>query len=256
MKHAAHILLLCLVAAGSAQPAFAGTHPALAQPGKPLFEDDFSRPEMAPKWKVGKGFFTIADGVVSVAENPDDHHPAYAYIKPNFPFKDIIVEYSARLVGAKGCNLMINDTAYKDSHAGHILRAGISPGHVSLADLKNGSMKLDIFNKMKDANTTADEKKELQASIKDKQATFKVEEDAGEWHKVRVEIVGPEILISLDGSPAGYLKSDGIDHPTKNAIGFEVSGKSCELKNVQAWEATADPGWAAHRDAVVSSLEQ
>jgi len=25
---------------------------------------------------------------------------------------------------------------------------------------------------------------------------------------------------------------------------------------VQAWEATADPGWAAHRDAVVSSLEQ
>jgi len=35
-----------------------------ATPGKLLFEDDFARADLAPKWKVGKGFFEVKDGVV------------------------------------------------------------------------------------------------------------------------------------------------------------------------------------------------
>src|SRR5438132_13186827 len=69
--------------------------------GKALFEDDFSRAELAPKWKVGKGSFEVKDGIVTVSENPDDHHGAYAYVKPSFQFKDIVVEYSAKLAGTR-----------------------------------------------------------------------------------------------------------------------------------------------------------
>ncbi|HWE02486.1 MAG TPA: hypothetical protein VG326_08740 [Tepidisphaeraceae bacterium] len=249
------IVLVCFIMAFALKsvPA-ADSAPALATPGKQLFADDFARAEMAPKWRVGKGFFTIKDGVVSIAENPDDKHGAYAYVTPNFVFKDIIVEFSVKLDGARACHLMINDNKYKGSHAGHIIKATVSAGKVNVADWKFGLMRTDLYERIKDANVSADEKKQLRESIKDKSADFKIDADVSVWHVVRVEIVGPELLMSIDGKPAGYLKSEGIDHPTKNSIGFEVSGKSVEVKDMKVWQAIASSDWAAHRDAVIASL--
>jgi hypothetical protein len=173
---------------------------------------------------------------------------------PGFPYKDIVAEFSVKLEGARSCSLMVNDHNYKESHAGHILKATVAPGKVNLADWKFGAMKNDIYEKMKDPNTPADEKKKLRESIKDKSADFKVEADLSQWHAVRVEIVGDEMLVSIDDKPAGYLKSEGINHPTKNAIGFEVGGKSVLIKDVKVFEATASSDWPAHRDAVIASL--
>ncbi len=227
-----------------------------ATAGKLLYEDDFARPELAPKWKVGKGFFEVKDGVVTVTENPDDKHGAYAYVRPVFQFKDIVVEYSAKLEGSRSCNLMVNDTTYKEAHAGHILRASLYPGRVDLADQKFGNMKNEYYDKMKDPKTTDEEKKKLRDGIKDKSAGFKVEADLAQWHLIRVEIIGDEILMSIDGKPAGYLKSPGIDHATKNSIGFEVGGKSSLLKGMKIWEASAPADWAARRDAFVAALKK
>src|SRR5258708_26510513 len=241
------IALLLLSTAGLSGPTV---------PGKQLFDDDFARSDMAPKWKVGKGSFTVKDGIVTVAEIREDKHGAYAYVQPKFTFKDIIVEYSAKLDGSRACHLMINDSNYKESHAGHILRATLNPGKVDLADYKFGAMKNDIFDKMKDPATTDDEKKKLRESIKDKSAAFKVDADLSQWHQIRVEIVGDEMLVSIDGKPAGYLKSQGLDHATKNAIGFEVAGKSSSLKAMKVWEATASPDWPARREAAVAALRK
>ena len=227
-----------------------------AAPGKLLFEDDFARADLAPKWRIGKGLFEVKDGDVQISENPADKHGAYAYVQPKFQFKDIVVEYSAKLEGSRACHLMINDSAYKEAHAGHILRATLQPGKVDLADYKFGAMKNEYFDKMKDPKTTDEEKKKLRESIKDKSAGFKVEADLSQWHKIRVEIVGDEILLSIDGKPAGYLKSQGIDHATKNSIGFEVGGKSSLVKDLKIWEASAPPDWAVRRDAFVATLRK
>lgn len=240
-------ILAAIAAAGS---------PGLAAPGKSLFEDDFARAEMAPKWRVGKGFFEVKDGVMTVAENPDDKHGAYAYVQPKIQFKDVVVEYSAKLEGSRACHLMINDTNYKEAHAGHILRATLMPGKVDLADYKYGSMKNEIFDKMKDPKTTDDEKKKMRESIKDKQAAFKTDADFAQWHKIRVEIVGDEMLMSIDDVPAGYLKSAGLDHATKNSIGFEVGGKSSLIKGMKIWEASPSKDWSARRDAVIAALKK
>jgi hypothetical protein len=198
----------------------------------------------------------VKDGVVTVSENPDDKHGAYAYVRPVFTFKDIVVEYSAKLEGSRSCNLMVNDTTYKESHAGHILRATILPGRVDLADQKLGNMKNDYYEKMKDPKTADDEKKKLRESIKDKGAAFKVEADLSQWHQIRVEIVGDEMLMSIDGRPAGYLKSAGLDHAAKNSIGFEVGGKSSLIKGMKIWEAAPTPDWASRRDAIVAALRK
>jgi hypothetical protein len=130
------------------------------------------------------------------------------------------------------------------------------PGKVDLADYKFGAMKNDTYEKMKDPKTTDDEKKKLRESIKDKGAAFKVEADLAQWRQIRVEIVGDEMIVSIDGKPAGYLKSPGLDHATKNSIGFEVGGKSSCIKAMKIWEASASPDWAARRDAFVAALRK
>src|SRR3569833_245084 len=100
MKALISVLLFCLVVGTG----FAADSVVLATPGKVAFEDDFARSELAPKWRVGKGAFTVKDGVVSAAEIPEDKHGAYAYIKPGFEFKDIVIEYSAKFDGRKACH--------------------------------------------------------------------------------------------------------------------------------------------------------
>jgi len=77
-----------------------------------------------------------------------------------------------------------------------------------------------------------------------------------QWHKVRVEMLGDEMTMSLDDKPAGYLKSAGLEHPTKNAIGFTVRGKSVLIKSVKMWEATPSPDWPDRRAAFVAALSK
>jgi len=256
MKQGIRLLLVCLVMGFAAKRSQAAEGaPALAIEGKQVFADDFARAEMKPKWRIGKGFIAIQSGVVNIAENPDDHHGAYCYITPNFLYRDVVIQFSVKLDGARTCSLMMNDTTYKESHAGHILKASVAPGKVNLSDWKFGAMKLSIFDKMKDPSTTAEEKKKLRESIKDTTADFKSEVDFSQWHVVQVAIVGDEMLMTIDGKPAAYLKSDGVKHPSKNAIGFEVGGKTVLVKDVKVWDASASPEWSAQRESVIASLK-
>jgi hypothetical protein len=226
------------------------------KPGKVLFEDDFSRSQLPPKWRPGKGFWEIHDGVVTAAENPDDHHGAYAYAEPRFPYKDIVAEFSFKFDGSTGCHFMMEDSNYKGSHAGHIIRATITPTSAILADSKFGSMKNEVHDKMIDPQTTAAEKQQIQASIKDKAATFKITLDASKWHQARVEVIGDEMLLSIDNRPVGYLKSEGVDHPTKNMVGFTIAGKSTQLDNVKVWDATIRDDWSEVRSTVLAALQK
>jgi hypothetical protein len=234
----------------------AGDLPLLGRPGKVLFEDNFARTEMTPRWKIGMGFFTVQDGVVTAAENPADHHGAYAYADPHFPYKDAVAEFSFKFNGGKSCSLRLDDTDYQGSHAGHIIRAVITPTTVDLDDSKFGSMKTDLYEKMRDPNSTAEEKKQVQALMRARMVSFKVEFDVTQWHQARVVVVGDEMLASIDGRPVAYLRSEGVDHPTKNAVGFTIAGDSVQLRNVKVWDATPSPGWAAHRAEVLDTLQK
>lgn len=255
MNSCSFAALFCFAALLSTGHAFAAdSPPTLGKAGKLLYEDDFSHPEMKPNWRVGLGFWAIHDGVLAVEENPADKHGAYAYAAPGFGYKDIIAEYSFKLDGSKNCDLKMEDSNYKDSHAGHIIRASITPTSIQLGDSKYGSMENKFYAKYNDPKATPEEKKQLQASIKDKSATFKISLDLTKWHQARVEVVGDEMLLSIDGKILGYFKSAGVDHPTKNLIGFTIGGKSTQLDNFKVWEATPAPGWSAERASVIAAL--
>jgi hypothetical protein len=230
--------------------------PLLGKPGKLLFEDDFARGEPKPKFRTGKGTWEVKDGVLVGEEVPADQHAATGQLDPNFVYKDFVAEFSFKFEGSTSCNFGIDDPNYKESHAGHIARATITPTAVMLGDSKFGSMKNEIHDKMKDPQTSEDEKKKLMASIKDKSAMFKIAIEPGKWHQARVEVVGEEMLVSIDYQPVGYFKSEGIDHPTKNKVGFSVGGKFMQLDNVKVWEAAGSEEWSKSRSLVQAALRK
>jgi hypothetical protein len=255
MNPTIRIALLCFLTALAAREALAADDQCLlAKPGKLLFKDDFARSEMPPKWAVGKGFWTVKDGVVTAAENPDDHHGAYAFINPNLDYKDVVAEFSFKLEGATDLALNMRDQRYKGAQAGHILRATIMPKKYQLADMKLGGMKWEFYNIRKDPQADPAAKKAVEEQIKDKTVTVPGGLDRSTWYQARVEVAGDELLLSIDGKPVAYLKSGGIDHPTKNMLGFSIVGKTASIKNPKFWAATANPDWPSHRAEIVGSI--
>jgi hypothetical protein len=259
MNSLIRITLMCFVAALTfpARPIIAADdQPLMATRGKLLFEDDFSRPDLTPKWNVGKGFWSVKDGVATAAENPEDHHGAYAFINPNLDYKDVIAEFSFKMNGASDLVLNMRDQRYKGAQAGHILRATIMKKKYQLADMKMGGMKWEYYNIKHDPKADPALKKEVDDKIKDKIATFdaSVDMDVSVWHQARAEVVGDELLLSIDGKPVAYLKSEGIDHPTKNMLGFTIQLKTASIKNPKFWVATPNPDWVNRQARIVGSL--
>jgi hypothetical protein len=247
---------ICFLAAFATREAFAAdTQPLLATPRKLMFEDDFSQAEMKPNWKVAKGLWVVKDGVLSAEEVPADKHSAYASIDPKIPCKDVVAEFSFKLDGAKNLHLTLRDSNYKGSHVGQIAQAIIFPTRVVLMDMKLGIMKNENFEVVSNLKASAAEKNAIEEKIKDKTVSFKVSFDLSAWHPARVEVAGDEMLLSIDGKPVGYIKSEGIDHATKNTFVFNVGGKSVEIKNVKFWEATPAVGWSDRRAEVLAGLK-
>jgi hypothetical protein len=59
----------------------------------------------------------------------------------------------------------------------------------------------------------------------------------GKWYTLVVETAGDEMRVTLDGTPAGYLKSSGIAHATKSKIELGVAGKDGYFDDIKVWNA-------------------
>ena len=255
MNHLFHSFIVGITTALAFSAASAAdTESLLAKPGKLLFEDDFSRSTMAPKWTTGKGSYFIEDGVAKLVEDRSaDHGPAMK-AAPRFPYKDIVAEYSIKPEASKVCHIEMKDRSYKGSHVGHIATVSITTVSLKLSDYKLGVMKNEYYDKLGDTKLSGEEKQKIKDSLNAFAPEFPIQLDPARWHRVRIELVGDEMLVSIDGTPAGYLKSEGISHPTKDTFEISTRGKATLLDNVKVWEAESSPTWSARRAAVLAAL--
>ena len=63
--------------------------------------------------------------------------------------------------------------------------------------------------------------------------------ETGKWYTLVVETVGDTMRVTLDGKPAGFLKSSGIAHATKSKIELGVAGKDGYFNDIKVWNAGA-----------------
>jgi len=113
-----------------------------------LFEDNFRLSKPGKNWQIKTGAFGICDGRLVGAEKPEDGHGAVT--RTPVSFSDTIMEFSFRLDGAKGFNLVINDQKCKTVHAGHICRVEVTLRSFRLSDDKEGAIRNDIFAMRRD----------------------------------------------------------------------------------------------------------
>lgn len=203
-------LLVVSVLGLAAQTSFAAD-PLLAIPGK-LILDGKLESGVADPFKSAKGKWEASDGALRGAELPSDNHGAV--LRANQELSDFVIEVEVKFDGAKSTTLTVN--AKKD----HMARVVVSPTMVTVQRDDNdheGPDKAVVFHRVK-------------ADLK-----------PGEWHKVRMEMVGDTMLGQVDGI-TGW-GSNELFKQARFAPGVTVAGESMLFRNFKIYEATKNPKW-------------
>jgi hypothetical protein len=213
-----------------------------------LFSDDFEGAEPANVWHKVVPTFVVEKGVLKGTQTRDKDVPA-AEGKPaikahaavhglEIPTRDSVVEVKIRFEGASMIDVEFDDRKFTGSHYGHICRAQVRLNGVTLIDERDGGMRNDIYEMKKDPAKKA----EVAKLLAGRSVTYPAKLESGKWYTLVVETVGDEMRATLDGKPAGYLKSSGIAHATKSKIELGVAGKSGLFDDIKVWNAvTAKP---------------
>jgi hypothetical protein len=151
------------------------------------------------------------------------------------PTKDSVVEVKIRFEGASMIDVEFDDRKYTGSHYGHICRAQVGLKGVTLIDERDGSMRNDIY----EMKRTPENKAEIAKLLAGRRVTYPAMLEAGKWYTLVVETVGDEMRVTIDGNPAGFLKSSGIGHATKSKIELGVGGKDGLFDDIKVWNAEA-----------------
>lgn len=207
-----------------------------------LFSDDFQGGEPAKVWHKVVPTFAVAEGVLKGTQTRDKDQTApdgkvtkaHAAVHGlEIPTKDSIVECKIRFDGATMIDVEFDDRKYTGAHYGHLCRAQVRLNGVTLIDERDGGMRNDIREMRNDPA----KKDEVTKLLKGRQVTYPAKLETGKWYTLVVETVGDEMRVTLDGKPAGYLKSSGIAHETKSKIELGVAGKDGSFDDIEVWNA-------------------
>jgi hypothetical protein len=208
-----------------------------------LFADGFEKAEPAKQWHKVVATFAFEKGVLKGTQTRDKDVPsadgktvvkAHAAVHGlDVPTKDSVVEVKIRFDGATMIDVEFDDRNYKGAHYGHICRAQVRPNGVRLIDERDGTMRNDIYEMKKDPSKKA----EVAKLLAGRTADFPAKLEPGTWYALAVETVGDEMRVTIDGKPAGYLKSSGIAHATKSKIELGVAGKDGRFDDIKVWNA-------------------
>ena len=239
------IIPFLLIASGSLA-ADLDTVPArsIARKKELLFSDDFKSAEHDKRWHQVVDTFAFENGALKGSQTrekdmlaPDGksiitaHAAVYGL---ELPTKDSVVECKIRFEGATMIDVEFDDRKYVGSHYGHLCRAQVRLDKVTLIDERDGSQSNALIELRKDA---VNNKAEISKLLSTHSASFPTKLEAGKWIKLVVETVGDEMRVTIDGKPAGYLKSPGIGHVTKSKIEFGVGGKDGLFNDLKVWNA-------------------
>lgn len=216
---------------------------SIAKKKELLFAEDFQGATPDKVWHRVVPTFVVEGGALKGTQTRDKNIPA-ADGKPaitahaavhglEIPTKDSVVECRIKFAGATMIDVEFDDRKYTGAHYGHLCRAQVRLNGVTLIDERDGTMRNDIYA----MNKQPEKKAERAALLKGRTVTYPAKLEAGKWYVLVVETVGDEMRVTIDGQPAGYLKSSGIAHATKSKIELGVAGKDGFIDDLKVWNA-------------------
>ena len=216
---------------------------SIAKKKELLFSDDFEGAEPAKVWHKVVPTFAVEKGALKGTQTRDQNIPvadgkpavtAHAAVHGlEIPTKDSVVEVKVRLDGASMVDVEFDDRKYTGAHYGHLCRAQVRLNGVTIIDERDGTMRNDIYEMSKDPAKKAERAKLLTG----RSVTYPAKLETAKWYTLVVETVGDEMRVTIDGKPAGFLKSSGIAHATKSKIELGVAGKDGFFDDIKVWNA-------------------
>ena len=209
-----------------------------------LFSDNFKSAEHDKRWHQVVDTFVFEKGALRGSQTREKNmpsadgtsvitaHPAVYGLE--IPTKDSVVECKIRFEGATVIDVEFDDRKFEGSHYGHLCRAQVRLDKVVMIDERDGSQSNALIELRKDPVAN---KAEISSLLAAHSASFPAKLEAGKWYKLVVETVGDQMRVTIDGKPAGYLKSPGIGHVTKSKIEFGVNGKDGLFTDLKVWNA-------------------
>jgi hypothetical protein len=240
------MLPLCLLLTSAALAADLSVVPAnsIAKKKEMLFSDDFQSAEHDKRWHPVVETFAFENGALKGTQTREKDTPSAdgkSVVTPHaavygleLPTKDSVVECKIRFEGATMIDVEFDDRKFEGSHYGHLCRAQVRLDRVTLLDERDGSQSNALIELRKDPETN---KAAIRKLLADHSASFPAKLEAGKWYTFVVETIGDEMRVTLDGKPAGYLKSSGIGHATKSKIELGVGGKDGWFDDIKVWNA-------------------
>ena len=209
-----------------------------------LFSDDFQGSEHDKRWHRVVDTFTFEKGALRGTQTREKDMPsadgksvitAHAAVYGlELPTKDSVVECKIRFEGASMIDVEFDDRKFEGSHYGHLCRAQVRLNRVTIVDERDGSQSNALIELRKDPEKNKEEIRKLLATHS---ASFPTKLETGKWYDLVVETVGEEMRVTVDGKPAGYLKSPGIGHTTKSKLEFGVGGKDGLFTDLKVYNA-------------------
>lgn len=235
-----------LIVASAAVADDVATIPAqpIANKKELLFSDNFNGSDHDRRWHRVVDTFSFENGALKGSQTREKDvpsadgktiitaHPAVYGLE--LPTKDSVVECRIRFEGAKVIDVEFDDRKFTGSHYGHLCRAQVRLDRVTILDERDGSQSNALIELRKDPAANRDAIRKL---LREHSASFPAELEDGKWYDLVVETVGDEMRVTIDGKPAGYLKSPGIGHPTKSKIELGVGGKDGWFDDIKVWNA-------------------
>jgi hypothetical protein len=239
MKH----LLPLFIASALVAPAFAEDLPTtlMTKPGKLLVSEDFAKQPPPPEgstaqfasgfkgWRCNVvergGHWEAVDGTFKGTENPAVNHPATASI--GFDFKNVVIS----------CEVRMHDVPLDGRKTRFFaVRTCDTKDYVCSIFLNESGMRIQ-----KDDNDHAGPDKAVPLG------TLQTPVKLGEWQKVTFEILGDEMVGTLNGrSLTGQHPLIGSE---KRSVMF-VSGVEGAVRHLRIWEALPNPDWAKNKQAL------
>jgi hypothetical protein len=217
---------------------------AFGEPDKLLLDESFSSPTLPAQWQPGgrPNSFSIVDGALRGVAQPDDAHgPA---IGVPIEGHNLTVEFRVKFA-QPGYFLFLVDGDSQFGGEAHLLRLALTKDGVQLAQDRGSLASKMEQKKARDAAQKAGTKvppptKEQLADPKFYRTESLAKQPAkptdGEWHHVRVELHGNEVVAQMDDLPALHGTGTVLD-AKKSRLDFLVAQSGdIRIDDVRAWE--------------------
>ncbi len=177
------------------------------------------------------GHWDVVNGTFTGAEFPEAKHPATASY--GFDFTNAVIQCEVRMN-----DVPLNERKYRYFN----LRTTDEKDYVCSIILNEGGM-----NIQKDDNDHAGP--DVAVPLGKLKSPIKL----GEWQKVVFEIMGDEMVGTLNGK--SLTGSHQLITEAKHSIMF-VSGVECSVRNLKIYEALPNPDWAKNKQTLPAPLNK